>query len=354
MNTINPSKSAKMNRDNPPGRAAPSVSRPSLVRLLIQIPCFNEEQTLATTLKALPRQLPGIDRVEWLVINDGSTDRTVEVAHAAGADHILDLPVHMGLARAFTAGLERAIELGADIIVNTDADNQYDARDIPRLIAPILMREAEFVIGDRPINHIGHFSQIKRWLQTLGSMVVRLVSRADIRDAPSGFRALSREAALRMNVFDQYTYTLETIIQAGLSGIRTLSVPIRVNPETRPSRLIHSNSDYIRRSSLTILRVLFTYAPGKIFFLLGLAEVVVGVLLLSHWVWLSDGEARFSPTSSLIVAMPLLVLGVATWISGLLAELSVINRRLLEDIQYRLRKRAVSEKLPDKNEEPAG
>jgi glycosyltransferase involved in cell wall biosynthesis len=317
------------------------------VKLIIQIPCFNEEGTLPETLADLPRTLPGVDTIEWLVINDGSSDRTIEVARECGVDHVLDLQVNRGLAYAFMAGLQHALELGADIIVNTDADNQYDASGIPDLIAPILAHRAEFVIGDRPIAEVAHFSPAKRLLQKLGSGVVKMVSRTAIKDAPSGFRAMSREAALRMNVFDQYTYTLETIIQAGLSGVRIVSVPIGVNGETRPSRLVRSIPDYVKRSIGTILRVLFIYKPGKVFFWMGLVPFVLGSFLASRWLWLFLAGTDRAHVPSLVAAAVLLILGALMWIGGLLAELFAINRRLLQDIQYMLR-RERAERPPER------
>src|SRR6185369_8486669 len=210
----------------------------AMTKLIIQIPCYNEEATLALTLAPLPRQLPGIDCIEWLVIDDGSRDSTIEVARQCGVDHIIRLPHNQGLARAFIAGLEASLEAGADIIVNTDADNQYSADDLPKLVEPILSGKAEIVIGARPIDQIEHFSPLKKMLQRLGSSVVRLASNTDVIDAPSGFRAMTRDAAMRMNVFNNYTYTLETIIQAGQSGLRIASVPIRTNGYLRPSRLV--------------------------------------------------------------------------------------------------------------------
>lgn len=308
------------------------------MKLIIQIPCYNEEDSIAETLAQLPRSLPGVDCVEWLIVNDGSRDRTVERAVAAGVDHVVDLPVNMGLANAFMAGLARAVAEGADVIVNTDADNQYNADDIGALIAPIVDRKAQFVIGDRPIRDVEHFSKGKRFLQRLGSTVVRAVSGTDIRDAPSGFRALSREAALRMNVFDSYTYTLESIIQAGRSNIRITSVPIRVNGETRPSRLVRSIPDYIRRSVGSILRTFFIYKPGRSFFLLGLPPAVVGVLLVMRWTLLYiDGSPR-SHVPSLVAGSILLTFAASLWVGGLLGELLAINRRLLQDVQYMLRR----------------
>ncbi|MFN3945061.1 MAG: glycosyltransferase family 2 protein [Allosphingosinicella sp.] len=308
------------------------------MKLIIQIPCYNEEEQLPVTLADLPREVPGVDCVEWLVINDGSRDGTVAAARAAGVDHIVDLPVNMGLAHAFMAGLDKALQEGADIIVNTDADNQYDARDIPKLIRPILEREAQFVIGDRPIPDIQHFSRTKRLLQRLGSRVVQLVSGTRIKDAPSGFRALSREAALRMNVFDTYTYTLESIIQAGLSDIRIVSVPIGVNGETRPSRLVKSIGNYVRRSIGSILKAFFVYKPGKTFFLLGIPPALLGAALALRWLVLYFGGTERAHVPSLVAAAVFLILAALFWIAGLLGELFAINRRLLQDIQYLLRR----------------
>ena len=308
------------------------------MKLIIQIPCYNEEESLPEALSHLPRELPGIDKVEWLIINDGSKDRTVEVARAHGVDHIVDLPVNMGLAHGFMAGLHRAIAEGADIIVNTDADNQYNAADIPKLIQPILDREAQFVIGDRPITDIEHFSATKRFLQRFGSRVVQIVSRTKINDAPSGFRALHRDVALRINVFDNYTYTLESIIQAGLSDFRVVSVPIRVNGETRPSRLVKSIGDYVRRSISSILKAFFVYKPGKSFFLLGLPPAILGSLLMVRWLALSLGGTDRTHVPSLVAAAVLLIAALLFWVAGLLGELFAINRRLLQDIQYMLRK----------------
>ena len=315
--------------------------RPAPLRLVIQIPCYNEEASLPDTLAALPREIAGVDRIEVQIINDGSTDRTVEVARELGVDHIVDLPVNKGLSHAFMAGLENALAKGADIIVNLDADNQYNAADIPRLIAPILERRAEFVIGDRPITTIAHFSYTKRLLQLLGSAVVRMASQTKVQDAPSGFRAISRDAALRLNSFDSYTYTLETIVQSGLSGIRIVSVPIGVNGETRPSRLIRSIPQYIWRSSKSILRTALVYAPGKFLFRLSLPLLVAGLILIGRWLWLTiDGTPR-AHVPSLVAAAGMLLTAVMLWVAAITGEQMAINRRLLQDIQYRLRKAAL-------------
>jgi len=313
------------------------------MKLIIQIPCYNEEQHLPEALAHLPRQIEGIDTIEWLIINDGSSDRTVEVARACGVDHIVDLPVHVGLARGFMAGVQRALAEGADIIVNTDADNQYNADDIPKLIAPILSRRAQFVIGDRPIPELEHFSRWKRLLQRVGSGVVRLVSGTQVRDAPSGFRAFSREAALRMNVFDRYTYTLETLIEAGLSDVRITSVPIRVNGETRPSRLLRSNLDYVKRSMLSILRTFMVYKPLKSLFLLGLPPFLLGSALIVRWLVLFAQGTERAHVPSLVAAAVLIIFAALVWLAGLLGELFAINRRLLQDIQYMMRKEMTKE-----------
>ncbi|MBB4640612.1 glycosyltransferase family 2 protein [Rhizorhapis suberifaciens] len=307
------------------------------MKLIIQIPCLNEEDSLPEALAALPRHIPGIDKIEWLIINDGSVDRTVEVALEHGVDHVVDLPVNRGLAYAFMAGLKRSLAEGADIIVNTDADNQYNADDIPLLIKPILERRAQMVIGDRPISTIAHFSWIKRKLQWLGTKVVRMVSQADIHDAPSGFRAIARTAALEINVFDSYTYTLESIIQAGLSNIPIISVPIRVNGETRPSRLLRSMHNYVWRSIKSIARTFFIYKPGMTFFYLSLPPLITGAGLVIRWMALFAGGTERSHVPSLVAASCLLMLAMLMWTAGLLGEQLLINRRMVQDLQLRIR-----------------
>lgn len=313
------------------------------MKLIIQIPCYNEEATLGLTLSELPRQLPGIDQVEWLIINDGSRDRTLEVAQAAGVDHIVDLQSNQGLAKGFMAGIEACLAAGADIIVNTDADNQYCAADIPKLISPILEGNAQIVIGARPIQEIQHFSPIKKLLQKLGSFVVRLASQTKIPDAPSGFRAISREAALRLNVFNEYTYTLETIIQAGQKGLVITSVPIRTNGFLRPSRLVKSIPAYVQHSILTIVRIFMTYRPLKFFMMLGSIPFSLGFLLCCRWLLLFWGIIGDNPAKprvpSLILAAMLILIGVQLGVFGLIADLMGVNRQLLEDIQLRLRRR---------------
>jgi glycosyltransferase involved in cell wall biosynthesis len=315
------------------------------VKVIIQIPCYNEEATLSVALKALPRQLPGVDCVEWLVVDDGSTDGTSEVAKAHGVDHILKRP-HEGLARTFLAGVEACLARGADIIVNTDADNQYEAADIPKLIAPILEGQADMVIGERPIAQISHFSPLKKLLQRLGSWVVRLASSTDIADAPSGFRAIGREAALRLNVFNDYTYTLETIIQGGQRNMRVISVPVRTNEFLRPSRLLRSIPSYVQRSVLTILRIFVVYKPLRFFTILGAIPFAAGALLMFRWLYLflfvTGATRTYLP--SLVLAAVLVLVGVQLWAIGFLADIIAVNRRLLEDIQLRLRRRDLDEK----------
>ncbi|MCP3890556.1 MAG: glycosyltransferase family 2 protein [Desulfobulbaceae bacterium] len=309
------------------------------IRLIIQVPCFNEEETLPVTLQALPRELEGIDRVEWLIIDDGSIDGTVKVAEEYGVDHIVRHTRNQGLAKAFMTGIEACLKAGAHIIVNTDADNQYDARDIPKLVAPILNKKADIVIGARPIEDIEHFSPIKKMLQRLGSKVVRVASRTNVDDAPSGFRAFSRDAAMQLNVFSEYTYTLETIIQAGQKDIPTLSVPIRTNGDLRPSRLVKSIPTYVRRSLQTIIRIFMTYRPFRLFAFLGALPFTIGVALGVRWVVLYmfvDPTRVRAP--SLILAAILILLGTQLWICGLVADLLGVNRKLLEDIQVRLRR----------------
>lgn len=320
-----------------------------MTKLIIQIPCYNEEATLALTLSQLPRQVPGVDTVEWLIINDGSVDRTVEVARANGVDHIVSFDHNQGLAKAFMAGLEACLKAGADIIVNTDADNQYCADDIPLLVQPILSGQAEIVIGERPIRKIKHFSPIKKFLQQVGSWVVRLASSTDIPDAPSGFRAISRNAALQLNVFNQYTYTLEMIIQAGQKGMAITSVPIRTNGYLRPSRLVKSIPSYVKRSILTIVRIFMTYKPLKFFFLTGSIPFTLGTLLGIRWLWFFfiEGSMR-ARVPSLVLAAILILIGFQLWMFGLVADLMSVNRRMLEDIQLRLRRAEVDRETRDK------
>ena len=307
------------------------------MKLIIQIPCFNEAEALPVTLKELPRKVPGFSSVEWLVINDGSRDDTEAVARRCGVDHIVSFPNNQGLARAFLAGLNAAVKLGADVIVNTDADNQYMAADIPKLVAPILAGEAEVVIGARPVGEITSFSPAKKLLQKLGSAVVRRVSRTDIPDAPSGFRAMTREAALRFNVFNDYTYTLETIIQAGQKNIAITSVPIRVNGVLRPSRLVKSIPSYVRKSLVTIVRIFVVYKAFRFFMSVGSTVFLLGFLGgVRYLYYLAIGEGG-GHVQSLILASILLGVGFQTMLTAFLADLLAVNRRLMEDVQYRIK-----------------
>lgn len=308
------------------------------MKLIIQIPCYNEAETLPVALKDLPRSMEGFDKVEWLVVNDGSTDNTVEVAKANGVDHVVSFSRNQGLARGFLAGLDACIKRGADVIVNTDADNQYRAADIPLLVRPILDNRADIVIGARPIGEIKHFSVIKKLLQKLGSWIVRSASRTDIPDAPSGFRAMSREAALRLNVFNEYTYTLETIIQAGQKNMSIISVPVHVNDDLRPSRLLRSVPQYIRKSILTIIRIFVVYKPFRFFMTIGLALFASGFVIGLRFLFYFFREGGEGHVQSLILASILLGIGFQTVLVAFLADLQAVNRRLMEDIQYRIRK----------------
>jgi glycosyltransferase involved in cell wall biosynthesis len=309
-----------------------------MTKLIIQVPCYNEEATLPGTLAALPRSVKGVDLVEWLVIDDGSTDRTVEIARAAGVDHVVRLPRNQGLAKAFLAGLDASIRAGADVIVNTDADNQYDARDIPALITPIINGQAELVVGTRPIEEIAHFSFAKKLLQKAGSMVVRYASATSVPDAPSGFRAMSRDAAMKLSVFNEYTYTLETLIQAGQKGMAVASVPVRVNPPTRPSKLVRSTGRYVFRSAVTILRVFVTYRPFRFFATLGIFSFLLGMLAGLRFLYLFFTGSGTGHVQSVILSALLLGTGFLLILVGFLADLVSVNRKLLERVDYRLKR----------------
>lgn len=306
------------------------------MKLIIQMPCLNESGTLAIAVNALPREVPGFDQVEWLVIDDGSTDDTADLAKRLGVDHVVRHPVNRGLATAFMTGVDTCLRLGADVIVNTDADNQYEASDIPQLTAPILAGEADMVIGGRPISQTEHFSWIKKKLQHLGSWAVRMASKTNVTDAPSGFRAISRETAMRLNVFNPYTYTLETIIQAGQSNLRVASVPIRTNEDLRPSRLVKSISSYVRRSLITILRVFITYRPLFVFFWLAVILAIPGALLGFRFLYYYLAGHGDGHVQSLILASLMLMLAALAGLCGLLADLISTNRKLLEKINQQL------------------
>jgi glycosyltransferase involved in cell wall biosynthesis len=306
------------------------------MKLIIQIPCYNEAGTLAIALGALPRHVPGFDKVEWLIIDDGSQDDTVAVARANGVDHVVRHICNQGLARGFMSGLNAGLSLGADVIVNTDADNQYNAEDIPALTKPILERLADIVVGARPIETIEHFSPIKKLLQKLGSWVVRIASGTDIPDAPSGFRAMSRAAAQQLVVFNDYTYTLETIIQAGQKNIAITSVPIRVNKDLRPSRLVKSIPSYIKRSIVTIVRIFIIYRPFRFFGTFSAVLFCGGLLLSLRFLWKYIGDEGDGYVQSLILAALLLGMGFVTFLVAILADLLAANRMLLEDIRFKV------------------
>ena len=309
-----------------------------MIKLIIQIPCYNEEDALPVTLANLPRKLPGVDVIEWLIIDDGSVDDTVRVAKAHGVDHVVQLIRHQGLARGFMAGIQACLDHDADIIVNTDADNQYNAECIPDLIQPILDGKADIVVGTRPISEIKHFSFLKKLFQKIGSWMVRRVSHTQVEDAPSGFRAINRDAAKRMHVFSDYTYTLETIIQAGQRGMAVMSVPIQTNDYLRKSRLIHNIPRYISLSVNTIVRIFMTYQPFAFFIIPGSMFFICGTLLglrfLYFFLFTSSSSGHIQ---SLILAAVLLILGGLLVIFGLVSDLISVNRKLLENVDYRIK-----------------
>lgn len=307
------------------------------MKLVIQIPCYNEEKSLPVTLADLPKHINGVDEIEVLIINDGSTDKTVQTAKEHGIKHIVEMPHNCGLAKAFVVGINSSLALGADIIVNTDADNQYCASDIEKLIQPILNNEADIVIGSRPVSQIEHFSPLKKLLQKLGSCVMRMVSSTSVEDAPSGFRAFSRNAALQLNVFDNYTYTLETIIQARAKGLQLVCVPISVNPDLRESKLVKNMFDYIRRSVFTMLRMFIIYRPFRFFSILAGLFLFIGMLIGARFLWYYMSGNGTGHIQSLILSAILIITGVQVGVIGVLSELLAINRKLLEDIQRRLK-----------------
>src|SRR5690606_26073062 len=303
------------------GRIPLLCDRPDSMKLIIQIPCLNEASTLAIAVGALPRQVEGFDVVEWLVIDDGSTDDTAALARKLGVDHVVRHPVNRGLATAFMTGLGACLKLGADVIVNTDADNQYEAQDIPKLTAPILAGEADMVVGSRPIDDTEHFSWVKKKLQRLGSWAVRIASKTSVEDAPSGFRAMSRETAMRLNVFSAYSYTLETIIQAGQSDLRIASVPIRTNGDLRPSRLVKSISSYVKRSLITILRVFVIYRPLALFFYTGSVFMLLGMLSGARFLYFYLQGSGQGHVQSVVLASLCITLGVLLYMMGLIGDL---------------------------------
>ncbi len=317
------------------------------MKLVIQIPCLNEEESLPITINDLPKSIDGIDEIEVVIVDDGSRDRTVDIAKALGIKHIVRFNNNKGLAKAFVAGINKSLDIGADIIVNTDADNQYCAKDIAKLIKPILEKRADIVIGTRPVSKIRHFSLLKKFLQKLGSLVMRMLSSTNVQDAPSGFRAFSRNAALQLNVFDNYSYTLETIIQAKAKGLVIECVDIDVNPDLRKSRLFKNMFVYIIRSVFTMFRMFIIYRPFRFFAICGLIFLLVGIglsLRFLYYYFIGFGKGHIQ---SLIFASVFLLSGVQIGLIAVLAELISINRKLLEDIQKRVKLDGLKKKSND-------
>lgn len=308
------------------------------MKLIIQIPCYNEAETLEIALNDLPKKIDGIDTIEYLIINDGSKDNTMEVARNWGVHYIVDLKRNKGLAKGFMAGMDECLRQGADIIVNTDADNQYCGEDIEKLVRPIIEGKADVVIGERPIDDTAHFSPLKKKLQHFGSWVVRKASKTDIPDAPSGFRAYSRAAALQMNVINEYTYTLEQIVQAGRDKMAIISVPIRTNAELRPSRLFSSMFGYVKRSMITIIRAYIMYRPLKFFTVLGCFPFLAGLALgIRYLIFFFQGHGSGN-VQSLILCSLLIMIGSLIWVLGLMADTISANRKIMQDVQKRVRK----------------
>jgi glycosyltransferase involved in cell wall biosynthesis len=312
------------------------------LKLIIQIPCYNEAETLPVTLHDLPRQFKGVDKVEILIIDDGSSDGTFESARRAKVDHVVRLISHKGLAEAFSAGLDACLRLGADLIVNTDADNQYSGGDIQKLIDPILTGEAEMVIGDRQVETIKHFSFVKKRLQMLGSWTVRRLSGTAIPDVTSGFRAMSRDAAMRINIISRFTYTLETVIQAGKKNIALAHVPVTTNVQLRPSRLFTNVRSYLKRSIATMVRIYTLYEPFKIFLSIGGAVFGLGVLVGLRFLYFYFTQRGTGHIQSLILAAVLMIVGFQVVMIGLLSDIIAANRRLIEELLYRMKKMELS------------
>ena len=309
-----------------------------MMKLIIQIPCYNEAQTLTIALDHLPKHIDGIDEIEYLIINDGSRDNTVEVARNWGVNHIVNFKQNQGLAKGFIAGLDGCLRCGADIIVNTDADDQYRGDDIEKIVRPILNGEADIVIGARPIDDTEHFSYIKKKLQPFGRWTVRRASNTTIPDAPSGFRAFSREAAMKLNVVNDYTYTLETIVQAGREKIPMMSVPVRTNAELRPSRLFKSIWGYVKKSMLTILRAYVMYKPLKAFSLISVPFIIVGTGIGIRFLYFMARGTSGGHIQSLILGCMLIIIGFLTFVVGILADTIASNRRILQDVQYHVKR----------------
>ena len=308
-----------------------------MTKLIIQIPCLNEASTLPATLRDLPTRIPGIDQIEALVIDDGSTDDTSGVARSCGVNHIVRFPANKGLAAAFMTGLDAALKLGADVIVNTDADNQYAGQDISTLVQPILRREADIVIGDRNVRTIRHMPWLKRWLQLFGSWVVRQVSNTRVPDTTSGFRAYSREAALRQTIVSDFSYTLESIIQAGKNRMAIAHVPVATNENTRASRLFDNIFTYIKKSATTIVRIYTMYEPLKVFTITGGTVFLTGFVISLRFLFLYLGDHGQGNIQSLILSAVLMIVGFQVILIGLVADAIASSRKLTEELLYRLR-----------------
>ena len=321
-----------------------------MTRLIIQIPCYNEAETLAATIGDLPSELPGVDVVEWLVIDDGSSDETVRVARESGVHHIVRHTGNRGLAAAFRTGLDACLRLGADIIVNTDGDNQYQAADIPRLIEPIIAEKADIVVGDRQTDTIAHFSLTKKWLQRWGSFVVRRLANVDVPDTVSGFRAFSRDAAIQLNVVSSFSYTIETLIQAGSKRLAVSSVPIRTNSVTRSSRLFKGIPSFLVNSALTIVRMYSMYHPLRVFVILGAVPLLIGAAAIVRFLYFYFSGDGTGHVQSLVLGGSLLVLGALVLLAGLMADLISANRRLTEMCLARLRELEMAQGLPQSAE----
>ena len=307
------------------------------MKLIVQIPCYNEEEILPQTVRDIPREIPGIDKIEVLVIDDGCSDRTVEVAREIGVDHVLSNTQNIGLARSFRRGLEHCVRLGADIIVNTDADNQYVGEDIAKLVKPVLEGQADIVVGDRQTSKIQHFSPLKKLLQRFGSGVVRRLAGVHVPDTVSGFRAFSRAAAIKLNIVSPFSYTIETVIQAGKRDIAVLSVPIRTNPKTRESRLFKSIPDFITRQASTIIRMYAMYQPLRVFFAIGVLFSLIGIIPIARFVYFFLLGAGDGHIQSLVLGGVFVMLGAMSFLIGLVADLISFNRQLLEMILEKIK-----------------
>jgi len=322
------------------------------MKLIIQIPCYNEAEILPKTLPTLPREVKGFDSVEILIIDDGSQDQTSKVARDHGADHIVHLTRHLGLAQAYTHGLDASLRLGADVIVNTDADNQYKAEDIVRLVQPILTEEAEMVIGDRGVSSVAHFQPHKRLLQMVGSRVVSMAAGFDIPDATSGFRAVTRKVAMETLVLSNYSYTLETLIQAGAHRVKVAFVPIETNPPERPSRLFRSIRNYLMNSSVTIMRSFTMYRSLRVFTTMSALMLLAGGAIGARFVYFYLQGRGSGMIQSLILAAVLLIIGFVTFLIGLIADLVSFNRKILEEVLFRLRRQDYTQSPEDQDISP--